>query len=315
MRRRFPEPQPGRLYLSEGGQETEIMYKFGFDLPHFAMFTLLDDPHALEATRGMYRRYLEAAARHGCIALMGGLDYRASPDWAALLGYDAGQLADVQLRCIDFLREVAEPYRADLPDVLIVGIIGPRGDAYQRNETITADAAEEYHAVQLATLAQAEVDLAHAMTFNNVPEALGVSRAAATTGLPLCVSFTLDESARLISGPSLREAIEAVDAEAGESRPDFYGLNCSHPLEFEPALVESGSWRHRIRSMRPNAVSMEKTGLCRLGHLESGDPDDLGRRMGDLAALNPHVDVWGGCCGTWETHLDRIAGAVRAARA
>ncbi|HWG84802.1 MAG TPA: homocysteine S-methyltransferase family protein [Deinococcales bacterium] len=315
MRRGFPEAQPGVLYLTEGGQETEVMYKFGLDLPHFALFTLLDNLDGLKALRGMYRRYLEVAARHGCTALMGGLDYRASPDWAALLGYSEEKLADAQLRCIDFLREVAEPYRADLPGVLIVGIVGPRGDAYERNETITAGEAEDYHAVQLATLAQAGVDLAHAMTFNNVPEAVGVARAAATAGVPLCISFTLDETARLQSGPSLREAIEAVDAEAGASRPDFFGVNCSHPLEFEPALAESGQWQGRIRSLRPNAVSMEKTALCRLGHLESGDPENLGRLMGGLAARFPHVDIWGGCCGTWDTHLDSIAGAVSAARA
>lgn len=315
MRRRFPEPRAGVLYLTEGGQETEIMYKFGFDLPQFALFTLLDDPNALEALRGMYRRYLETAARHGCTALMGGLDYRASPDWGALLGYNTERLADAQMRCIDFLREVAEPYRADLPGALFVGIVGPRGDAYERNETITAQEAEAYHAVQLTTLARAGVDLAHAMSFNNVPEAVGVARAAATAGVPLCVSFTLDDRAQLPSGPSLREAIEAVDAEAGESRPAFFGVNCSHSLEFEPALIASGGWRRRIRSLRPNAVLMDKVSLCRLGHLESGDPDDLGRRMGNVAARHPHVDVWGGCCGTWDAHLDRIAGAVRAARA
>lgn len=29
----FPSQQEGRLYLSEGGTETEIMYKWGFELP------------------------------------------------------------------------------------------------------------------------------------------------------------------------------------------------------------------------------------------------------------------------------------------
>ena len=33
----FPKQQPGLNYLTEGGQETEIMYKYGFDLPHFAV--------------------------------------------------------------------------------------------------------------------------------------------------------------------------------------------------------------------------------------------------------------------------------------
>lgn len=32
----FPKQRPGVNYLTEGGQETEIMYKYGFELPHFA---------------------------------------------------------------------------------------------------------------------------------------------------------------------------------------------------------------------------------------------------------------------------------------
>jgi methionine synthase I (cobalamin-dependent) len=36
--------------------------------------------------------------------------------------------------------------------------------------------------------------------------------------------------------------------------------------------------------------------------------------MGDLARRYPHLDIWGGCCGTWDTHLDEIARNVRAAR-
>ena len=37
----FPLHRSETLYLTEGGIETEIMYKWGFSLPHFAMFPLL----------------------------------------------------------------------------------------------------------------------------------------------------------------------------------------------------------------------------------------------------------------------------------
>ena len=289
------------------------MYRHGHELPEFAMFALLDDAAARQDIEAMYRAYLDVAAAHGFVPLMGGLDYRASPDWAGKLGYSAAALEDVQLGCIELLREVARPYAGQVPDVLFAGIVGPRGDAYELNHTITADEAEEYHAVQIASLAQAEVDLVETMTFNNVPEAVGVARAAARAGLPSAVLFTLDETSRLASGPSLREAIEAVDAQTGEDRPDFYGVNCSHPLEFLPAL-EPGDWTDRIRLLRPNAASMDKVSLCRLGHLEEGDPRELGLMLADLARRFPHIDIWGGCCGTWDTHLDEIAREVRAVR-
>lgn len=306
----FPAQQEGVFYLAEGGQETEIMYKYGYDLPQFAMFPLLDNPQAVAEMRGMYSRYLDTAARHGFNALMGGLDYRASPDWGGLLGYSLPDLTEMQMRSIYFLRDVAKPYAGQIDEIRIVGIIGPRGDAYALNRTITAEEAEEYHSFQLANLASAKVDLVSAMTFNNIPEAVGIARAAQSFDLPLSLSFSLDHHHRLNSGPTLREAIETVDAQAGDARPDFYGINCSHPLEFDPAF-EPGDWIRRIRSLRPNAVSMEKTQLCKLGHLESGDPEELGTQMGNLAARYPHIDIWGGCCGTWDEHLDRIAENVK----
>jgi S-methylmethionine-dependent homocysteine/selenocysteine methylase len=245
---------------------------------------------------------------------MGGLDYRASPDWGTLLGYGREALAEMQLRAIDFLRDVAKPYQGRLPALLYAGIVGPRGDAYELNRTITVAEAEDYHSEQLANLARAGVDLVEAMTFNGVDEVIGLSRAAASMGLPLSVSFTLDNSTqRLVSGPSLREAIETIDAQAGDDRPTFYGINCSHPLEFIPA-IEPGDWFARVRVLRPNAAMMDKISLCTLGHLESGDPASLGELMGGLAKQYPHIDMWGGCCGTWDTHLDEIARNVHAAR-
>src|SRR5262249_47899994 len=153
--------------------------------------------------------------------------------------------------------------------------------------TITAEEAEGYHSFQIETLKGAGIDFMSAVTFNNVPEAIGVTRAAARIGVPLYVSFTLDSNHHLKSGPSLKEAIEAVDVEAGDARPDFYGVNCSHPLEFEPAL-EPGDWIQRLRCLRPNASAMEKIALCKIGHLEDGDPVDLGERMGALAQRYPH---------------------------
>ncbi|ESQ89595.1 DNA helicase RuvA [Asticcacaulis sp. AC460] len=309
----FPVQRDGVLYLTEGGQETEIMYKFGHALPEFAMYPLLDNPKAMADLHGMYARFLDAAAKHGFSALVSGLDYRASPDWGEKLGYSRQALADALLQSIDFLRDAARPYQGQIPEILIGGMMGPRGDAYSLNRTMTAEESEDYHSFQLETLKSAQVDFCTAVTFNSVAEGLGVARAAARVGMPLSLSFTLDGNHRLKSGPSLKEAIETIDAEAGDARPDVYGINCSHPIEFEPAL-QPGDWILRLRSLRPNASAKDKGELCQIGHLDDGNPVDLGETMGRLARTYPHMDIWGGCCGTWEAHLDEIARNVRQAR-
>ncbi|MGZ5380168.1 MAG: hypothetical protein ACXWD8_20020 [Mycobacterium sp.] len=73
----------------------------------------------------------------------------------------------------------------------------------------------------------------------------------------------------------MKDAIETIDAETVDARPAFYGINCSHPFEFMPA-IEPGSWFDRVRALRPNAAMMDKISLCTLGHLEIGDPAALG---------------------------------------
>jgi homocysteine S-methyltransferase len=209
-----------------------------------------------------------------------------------------------------FLREIADDYRDRIPSLLIGGILGPRGDAYGLNRDITAESAEEYHALQLETLKRAQVDYACAMTFNNIPEAVGAARAAARIGVPLSVALTLDSTHRLRSGPTLGEAITEMDAQAGLDAPDYYLVNCSHPLEYEPAL-DDGAWTGRLRGVRPNASRMEKMALCKLDHLEDGNPVELATLLSDLHARHPHMDVFGGCCGTGDKHLREIARALR----
>ena len=310
----LPRRSDGLPWFTEGGTETELMFRHGFEFDHFCAFTLLDNPRAMEVTRDMYRRLLDEIAASGGCALLAGLDYRASADWGALVGYEGAALEDVQLRNIAFLREVSAPYRGQIPEIRIAGILGPRGDAYALNRAITADEAENYHAQQITTYARDGVDLIWAATINNVPEAVGISRAATTAGIPVNISFTLTEDHHLRAGPSLADAVVQTDAHCGpDARPDSYGVNCSHPLEFEPAL-EKGTWQNRLRSFRPNAAAMDKIALCKLNHLEEGDPQELGAQMGDLARRFPQADIWGGCCGSWDSHLAQIAPAVMQAR-
>jgi homocysteine S-methyltransferase len=310
----FQSPLPpmgfGEVFLTEGGSETEIMYRHGFELPEFAMYPLLDNPKAVSALREIFSKQLDVAAEFGLSFMLTGLDYRASPDWGAKLGYSPTALAEANIAEIDFLRDIAKGYERQIPNLLIGGILGPRGDAYSLNRDITADSAEEYHSVQLETLKMAGVDFACAMTFNNVAESVGAARAAAKIGVPLSISLTLDSTFRLKSGSSLADAITEIDTQTGHDAPDFYLLNCSHPLEYEPAL-ENGDWIKRLRGVRPNASKMEKIALCKLGHIEEGNPVELGSQVRSLSERYPHMDIFGGCCGTGHSHLREIAKALR----
>ena len=108
---------------------------------------------------------------------------------------------------------------------------------------------------------------------------------------------------------TLRAAIEAVDA-ATDGAPAYYMINCSHPIDFEPAL-DRGDWVRRIRGLRANASSLEHGLLSQLNRLEEGDAMELATQHGDLARRYPHINVFGGCCGTDHVHVRKICEAVR----
>src|SRR3546814_20180986 len=115
------------------------------------MFPLLDIPSAVAALHDMFRAQLDLSAEFGFGFLLSGLDYRASPDWGAKLGYSATALADANIAAIAFLQEIADDYRDQIPNLLIGGILGPRGHAYGLNRAKTAESAEAYTAVHLET--------------------------------------------------------------------------------------------------------------------------------------------------------------------
>ena len=305
--------QTDRLYLTDGGIETWLMYKEGFELPHFCDFQFLADARGREALRKYYREFALIARQQRAGYVFCSLTYRASRDWGQLLGLSSDTLAEMNREAIAFYREIAREVGLDPQVTLYSGCIGPRGDAYEINATITANASQDYHSAQIETFRQAGVDLVTALTLKSVEEAIGIARAAKAAGVPSVISFTLDRNRTVDGARTLRAAIEAVDTATGGA-PAYYMINCSHPMDFGPAL-DQGDWVRRVRGLRANASSLEHGMLCQLGHLEEGDAVELAAQHGELARIYPHMNVFGGCCGTDFVHVRRICEAVQQAAA
>ena len=304
--------QTDRIFLTDGGIETWLMYKRGFELPHFSAYQLLDDPAGRAALEQYYRDFAALARERRTAYIFCSLTYRASRDWGRLLGFSDAALADMNGRTFEFYRQVATESGCEPATTLYSGCIGPRGDAYDTKQTITAAEAEDYHAPQLESFRSAGADLATALTLKSTEEAIGIARAAKSAGVPSVISFTLEKNGTVGGTKSLKEAIASVDA-ATAGAPAYYMVNCSHPIDFTPAL-DDGSWVQRIRGLRANASSLAHGQLCQLGHLDEGDPADLATRHGDLRRRYPHINVFGGCCGTDHVHVSAICAAVQPAR-
>ena len=291
-------------FITDGGMETTLIFHEGLELPHFASFVLLDDESGVRALREYFRPYLEIARDAGVGILLDTPTWRANPDWGERLGYSADALAEVNRRGVRLLEELRE--EADgRPPILVAGCIGPRGDGYQVEETMTAEEAERYHSPQVEVFAGTTADLVSALTMTYAEEAIGIVRAASAADVPAAVSFTVETDGRLPSGQPLQEAIEQVDAET-DGAAAYFMVNCAHPTHFADVLDAGAPALERIRGLRANASTMSHAELDQAEELDDGDPVDLARRYAELRQRLPNLTVVGGCCGTDHRHIREI---------
>jgi S-methylmethionine-dependent homocysteine/selenocysteine methylase len=289
--------------VTDGGMETDLIFHHGVDLPLFAAFPLVDTPAGRSLLTAYYDEYAAIARRAGAGLMLESATWRANPDWGDRIGYSPADLARVNRDAISMLAELRERYRGDLADVVISGMVGPRGDGYQPSEEPGPDEAADYHAAQIEALAAAGADIVSAYTLTSIGEAIGIVRAASSAGVPAAISFTTETDGRLPGGESLAEAITRVDAAA---RPAYFQVNCAHPVHVAAALAEPGSWRERIYGVRYNASTRSHAELDEAADLDEGDIGLLAGRHRQLAAGLPALAIVGGCCGTDARHVEAL---------
>jgi homocysteine S-methyltransferase len=304
----LPQLSGDRVFLSDGGLETTLVFHHGIDLPDFAAFPLLDRADGRAALRDYFQPYLQTAREQDAGFILDTATWRANPDWGARLGYDAAALNRVNRDAVTFALELRDA-AGDAPAPIVVnGAVGPRGDGYVAGDMMSSSQALAYHAAQVGAFAAAGADMASAITMTYAEEAVGVANAAAAAGIPVAISFTVETDGRLPSGQALGDAIEQVDAET-LSYPAYYMVNCAHPSHFAGVIAEGAAWRDRIAGIRANASAMSHAELDAAEELDAGDPLALG---GDYVALRPHlprVNVLGGCCGTDARHVAAVGAA------
>ena len=309
-RRHLPQCD-GKLFLTDGGIETTLIFLEGLELPHFAAFDLLRDRAGWNALRKYYERYLAIAVENRVGFVLESATWRASADWGNKLGYSKEALAEANRDSIKLLVELRKQYDSATTPTVISGCLGPRGDGYDPGALMSVKEAQDYHADQVAVFADTEADMVSAITMTNVNEAIGLTRAAMAANMPVAISFTVETDGRLPTGQSLQEAIEAVDA-ATSRAPAYYMINCAHPSHFDSVLMK-GAWRERIGGVRANASVKSHAELNDSTELDAGNPTELGAQYRDLRKLLPKLTVLGGCCGTDHRHVEAICTACLAA--
>jgi homocysteine S-methyltransferase len=301
----------GDLFLTDAGLETDLIFHHGVELPLGEAYTLLDSAAGIARLNRYFDEYLKIADDFNLGLVLETATWRANRDWAVKVGTSASKLAELTRKSVEMLVEIRASRTAPARPLVISGCIGPRSDAYQPTEIMTPREARDYHAAQINTFGETDADMVCAMTLTNVPEALGIVRAAKTAQLPVAISFTVETDGRLPTGATLREAIEQVDAET-DAGPAYYMINCAHPTHFDQVLEPGEPWAERIGALRANSSAKSHAELNDSPTLDEGDPVELGSQYKSLVTKFPHFRVLGGCCGTDHRHVREIAAACAA---
>lgn len=213
------------------------------------------------------------------------------------------RFAELNVQACDLARQARET--AGRP-VLIAGSLPPLHGSYRPDLVRPRDEIEPLYREQAMLLAP-YVDLLLCETMSSAAEAVAAASGAAAAGLPVWVSFTLEDngSGRLRSGETVTAAIAAL-----EGLPVSGVLaNCCPPESIAAAMPElAASGQPRVGGYANTFVPVPVGWTLDGGGESDGlipTRDDLDpRAYGDHAQtwLNLGATVVGGCCGTGPAH-------------
>ena len=275
----------GALFLTDGGIETVLIFHEGLDLPAFAAFDLLKDDAGTATLRRYYDPYATLAREHGLGFVLESPTWRASPRWAAQLGY-----TDADLTAVQPPRDRADGGGPRRPRRRRAGRDqrlrrAARTTATAPGETMSADAAQEYHATQIETFADTARDMVTAVTHDLCRGGDRHLPRRARGGIPAAISFTVETDGRLPSGQTLAEAIEQVD-ERDRRRCRLLHDQLRAPDHFVGAQA-GGVDATGSAACAPTRRRKSHAELDEAEELDNGDPDDLGARYAALRERLP----------------------------
>jgi S-methylmethionine-dependent homocysteine/selenocysteine methylase len=281
-----------RIVLTDGGMGQELLRRSGAaPTPLWSARVLIDEP---DLVRDLHADFIEAGARVITINT-----YAATPERLEREG--VGELFQtLQRRGIDLASQARDKTGED---VRIAGCLPPLFGSYKPELTLSFD---ETLAIYRRVVAEQKdhVDLILCETMASAEEALAAATAASESGLPLWVSWTLQDSldgARLRSGETIDDAAKVIAHIETEARL----INCSRPEVISAALDD-------LLALG-GSVGAYANGFTSVGALKHGGTVDVLEARRDLGPesyadfaegwANRGAAIVGGCCEVGPSHI------------
>lgn len=292
------------IMLTEGAIGTRVASEFALKSdPYVKHVGLIYSSEGRMALETIYSQYLQIAQDFALPILLTTHTRRANQENVLRSAFKDKQLiADYVL----FLKALISRYQGN---AYIGGTIGCRGDAYTGKGKLTTAQAMDFHAWQIDLLAQQTIDFIFVALMPSVEETLGIAKLIEQTKLPYIISFMLQEDGNLVDGKSIQQAIQLIDDNT-LYKPVCYMANCIHPKLLQQALLipcnNTAQVRQRFQGIQANASYLPASMLDKATTAVSSTAEELFTTILALHRTFP-MKIYGGCCGTNETHIRKIA--------
>ncbi|WP_041702049.1 homocysteine S-methyltransferase family protein [Gottschalkia acidurici] len=289
--------------LMEGalGERLKREYSVEFD-DKVAMAGLVYNTHSREAMESIFKEYVTIAEKYKLPFIATTPTRRANLEHVMQSEFDEKIIEDN----VRFLQKI-KTYAST--DMFVGGLMGCKGDAYKATEILSIQEAHKLHSWQANLFKNSGVDFLFAGIMPALSEAIGMAKAMENTGLAYIISFMIRNNGRLIDGTTIHDAILSIDNETLR-KPICYMANCVHPIVLKKALScscnETKLVKERFRGIQANTSQLSPEELDNSDDLKTSDSISLACNMMELNDyLTPKI--FGGCCGTDNTHIEEIA--------
>ncbi len=295
------------LVLAEGAVIERVKCEFNYQLnPYIQNAAMVYNTDGRIILEKIYNQYISVAEKFNLPILNLAPTWRANPESIELAGYKERSL---NAECVNFLDQIRSRYRHKGIKILIGGLMGCKGDAYDPEIALSSEKAYDFHKSQVQELSKAGVDFLMASTLPAYSEALGIAKAMAESDREYIISFVIRPDGTLLDGRSLYEAIFSIDNSISP-KPTFYMVNCIHPTNCKQAInTEPNNTelvKNRLKGIQANGSPKSPEELELLDKVDSENPKSWSKKMINLY-LNSDIQILGGCCGTDHRHIRNIA--------
>jgi len=200
-------------------------------------------------------------------------------------------------------------------DVQVAGSLPPLSESY-RPDLVPADTKARPIYTNMAQALEASIDLFICETMSSAREgrnaAMAAKHAAAARGLPVYISWTLDEEPGigLRSGESVAHAFEAV----ADLELDGFLFNCTTPEAIESGLATLADLTDKPIGGYPNRYHVPEGWT--LGDEALPQDEAFSKQLfveGAMRAFAAGATVYGGCCTVGPADIAALSQAVREA--